>query len=359
MKTKVLIPGLGVAKSLGWDCPCNLSYDELLVNPSTFLWLDKLCTPVDLSKSFFHAYDKNPYLDYTVRVIFDTLGEEGVVETITNKDLLSLGQKLKSISEFVDGEIQNLLIASPDEVRMGTDNLLEIKGESFCNPFITAGYASQLLANRIGATCLIDRPFNRYLHYKQDILSNAISLEQRQPNKVSIYNEIFSVVVANDISFPKLLFSGPNKCLSCGKFTSCEQSFKEDVKKTMRQLIECRNSDSFHLLRKEMDAIVKKFGGVQEVSAQDVADELHKKALRIFKKQKKEFPRIKRWTNLAMIMALPSSFVAKGLGWDAVASTTVAVFASSKIVDAYIQYESNKDSWINFLNKRTSQFGLC
>ena len=42
---KILIPGLGVGKSMGLCDTCNMAFGELFVNPSLLLWADRICIP--------------------------------------------------------------------------------------------------------------------------------------------------------------------------------------------------------------------------------------------------------------------------------------------------------------------------
>ena len=355
MKKKVLIPGLGIAKALGFGCTCNLSFDDLLINPSTALWADKICVPPDFTRKLSPNEAPDAYGNYAISSLLDTLGTADALEIIDVKTLSSEGKKLACLNDIVERELDDLMVAAPDNVKENTDEyLVDINGTSFCLPYIVAGYASQILAHRIGASCLLDRHFDIYLKSKNLYLSNLLSSTVN--NESRIYTEVFSMDVANDLAFPKILFSG-NRCGKCRHFHRCDDNFKVDVKKAMLRLRELRDSDSFNLLREEIDKIVESCGNATDVGM--IIGELHERALKLHKKQKKDFPRIKRWTNLAMIVAIPSFFITNKLGLPVVASLSGAVLAGAKIIDEYIKHEENKGSWINFLNKRTTPKDAC
>lgn len=352
---KILIPGLGIATSMGIGCACNMMYGELLVNPSTLLWLDKLCLPSDFSvpSEFYGAH-----VEYAIKSIFEAFGNEGNLEQIDKETMLSVGKRLECLKEIVQDELDGLLLAAPDEVRK-KNNEYEINGNFVCNPYVVAGYASQLLAHEIGASCLADKNFVQYLRFKNQLLPNWA--KNNGTTLVQIYNEVFSLVVANDIGLPKILFTNEKLCTKCKNQNRCEADFKYEVREAVARLIELRSSDSFCLLRNEIDKIIANYKNLELHSAQDVVAELRARALKIYKKQKLEFPKIKRWTNLAMIVAVPSSYlISKALGLPEDASSSgAAIAAGAQVIKEYIKHEESKGSWINFLNKRTTPYDAC
>lgn len=350
---KILIPRLGVAHSMGMGCTCNMLYGELLANPSTLLWIDKLCLPSGFSVSG-ELY--GPHVEYAIKSIFDALGTEGNLETISTETLLSTGKRLACLEEIVQDELDDLLVAAPDVVTKNREGY-EITGHFFCNPYVVSAYASQILAHEIGASCLVDKRFVQYLRFKNSLLSNWN--KGKDSVLFNTYNEVFSLVVANDIALPKIIFTDKKWCTKCGKREICEGGFKAEVKNAVRRLVELRSSDSFYLLRNEIDAIVENCNKIEMPLAQDIVAELRARALKVYKKQKSEFPRIKRWTNLAMIVSLPSAFIAHVLGVDGMSMASAAVVAAAGVIDNYIKHESSKGSWINFLNKRTTPITEC
>lgn len=355
MKKKVLIPGLGIAKALGFGCTCNLSFDELLINPSTALWADKICVPPKFTKMLSPNEGPNAYENYAISSLLDTLWNADALEIIDAKTLASEGKRLSCLNDIVAHELDDLLVAAPDHVTEKPDgHFVDINGVPFCFPYIVAGYASQILAHSIGASCLLDRRFDIYLKSKNLYLSNLLSSTVNRENR--IYTEILSVDVANDLAFPQILFAR-KQCVRCKHSHRCDGNFKADVKKAMLRLRELRNSDSFNLFREEIDKMVESCGTATDVEM--IIDELHERALKLHKKQKKDFPRIKRWTNLAMIVAIPSFFITNKLGLPFAASLSGAVIAGAKIIDEYIKHEENKGSWINFLNKHTTPRDVC
>lgn len=346
---RILIPGLGIANAMGLDCACNLSYGELIVNPSTILWVDRICLP----KKFLEPKSlEDSYEDYVVKSIFEALNDCDLLETIAGQELKTSGRMLPGLAKIVDAEFEDMMVASPNRARKGSGLFLDLDDSQYCSPYIVAGYASQILARRIGAKCLVDRGFARYLRTKRDILATVIPGGGEKT--ISLYNEIFSVVVANDATFPNILFTKRDLCAKCARHNKCEGNFKTDVKNVIRRLLDLRDSDSFCLLRNEIDSIVRLCSDAKDISASYVIDELREKARKIYKFQKKEFPKIERWTNLAMMIALPSAYLANSC--DALGSLAVsgAVIAGAKLIDKYLEYKSNIWSWTDFLNKRTS-----
>ena len=350
---KVLIPGLGVAHSMGMGCTCNMMYGELLANPSTLLWLDKLCLPVGFSVSD-DLY--GPHVGYAIMSIFDVLGSEGILETISKETLLSTGKQLECLGRIVQEELHDLSLAAPDVVKQNKEGY-EIEGDFFCKPYVVSGYASQFLAQKIGANCLVDKSFDKYLRFKNSLLSNWT--KDKFTRILNAYNEVFSLDIVNDLALPRIIFTDKEWCKKCTKLEKCEASFKGEVRDAIQRLMELRSSDSFCLLRDEIDKIVEEHKGVDMLSGQEVVSELKARALKIYKKQKREFPRIKRWTNLAMIASIPSAFIAHVLGAEGMSAASAAIVAGAGVIDNYIKHEASKGAWINFLNKRTTPIEEC
>ncbi len=355
MKKKVLIPGLGVAKALGFGCTCNLSFEDLLANPSTALWADKICVPPDFVRMLSPNEGPDAYENYAISSLLDTLGNAGALEILDAKILSDEGKRLSCLNDIVNRELDDLLVAAPNNVKeKDDDHIIDINGAPFCLPYVVAGYASQILAHRLGASCLLDRRFDIYLKSKSFYLSNL--LPNKSHNESKVYNEIFSLVVANDLSFPQILFS-KNRCKSCKHINRCDNNFKSDVKTAMLRLRELRDSDSFNLIREEIDKIIERCSTATNVEM--IIDELRERALKLYKMQKKDFPRIRRWTNIAMIAACPSFFISNIFGLPIASGLSGAAIAGAKVIEEYIKHEESKGSWINFLNKHTTPNNVC
>ena len=149
---RILIPGLGIANAMGLDCACNLSYGELIVNPSTILWVDRICLP----KKFLEPKSlEDSYEDYVVKSIFEALNDCDLLETIAGQELKTSGRMLPGLAKIVDAEFEDMMVASPNRARKGSGLFLDLDDSQYCSPYIVAGYASQILARRIGAKCLV------------------------------------------------------------------------------------------------------------------------------------------------------------------------------------------------------------
>lgn len=110
MNRKILIPGLGIAKSMGFGCVCNLSYEELLINPSTLLWVDKLCIPRDFPKIEKNRKERFP--EYAIKAMIDLMGEHNLVEVVDDKEFINTGKSMKGLGGFVERELHCILFCT-------------------------------------------------------------------------------------------------------------------------------------------------------------------------------------------------------------------------------------------------------
>ena len=72
-----------------------------------------------------------------------------------------------------------------------------------------------------------------------------------------------------------------------------------------------------------------------------------------------EFPRIKRWTNLAMMISAPIAYLGVQMGSAALSTVGGAGMAMAKLFDGYVDHCKSKGRWIDYLNKRTSNVKEC
>lgn len=355
MKRRILVPGLGVAKAMGFGCTCNLSYGELIVNPSTLLWADKLCVVEDFISML--GKDEGSNEEYVLKSMFDMLGEQGLVEIVDSNMLDNAGRRLKCLNEIVANEISDLNIADPKAISFDKEgHMFSVKGRQYCMPVLVAGYASQLFARDINASCLLDRNFDKYLRLRRDVLSeNQIC----NPHD-SVYDEVFSVVIPNDLSFPLLVDSRNKMCPRCAHLERCSREFKDNVNGVVQKIIQVRNQDAFCLLRQEVDnAIDDCSNGTGIFSVEDVKAKLRERALKIYKLEQREFPRLKRWTNLAMMVSSSTTYLGVQSGSAVLTAVGGAGIAAAKLLDGYIGYKANKNRWVDYLNKRTTPIMKC
>ena len=209
---KILIPGLGVGKSMGLCDSCNMAFGELFVNPSLLLWADRICIPkwcVDYRPA---GEEREGKRNFAVRMLIDTLGENELLECIEDDTFESYGKTISGIGDFVAAEMLELSVA--ENVRFSEkDRFLKLGEEDFCVPYLTSNYASVLFAHKIGAHCLFDHKFRSYINFRNRNFAAMISGAEN----VQVRNEIFTAALPNDFKMPDYLFTAPETCAKCTK----------------------------------------------------------------------------------------------------------------------------------------------
>jgi len=344
---KILIPGLGVGKSMGLCDACNMAFGELFVNPSLLLWVDRICIPKWCIDYHPDSGERESKGDFAVRMLIDTLGENKLLECIDDETFKSYGKTISGIGDFVAAEMRELSVA--ENVRFSEkDRFLKLGGEDFCAPYLTSNYASALFAHKIGARCLFDHKFRSYINLRNRNFSAVISGQEI----VQVRNEIFTAALPNDFKMPNYIFTDPKICSKCTKEGRCGQELATKLRECFDTVLDVRNYDEFHLLRGVVDEVLvrgDKCGW--NFTSKEILSELQAKAKEIQKKEKSRFPKVERWANFVMAFSLPVSFAALQMGEPITATLAGGAVAAAKTADWILKFSKSRNRWVDFFNK--------
>ena len=344
---KILIPGLGVGKSMGLCDTCNMAFGELFANPSLLLWADRICIPkwcVDYRPDEEARESKG---NFAVRMLIDMLGENELLECIEDEAFESYGKTISGIGDFVAAEMRELSVA--ENVRFSEkDIFLKLGGEDFCGPYLTSNYASALFAHKIGARCLFDHKFRSYINLRNRNFVAGIS----EADNVQVRNEIFTAALPNDFKMPAYLFTDPEICAKCTKEKQCSRELATKLRECFDVVLDVRNYDEFHLLRGIIDEVLARGNKCGwEFTSKEILLELQAKAKEIQKREKSRFPKVERWANFVMAFSLPVSFAALQMGEPITASLAGGAVMAAKTADWILKFSKSRNRWVDFFNK--------
>lgn len=340
---KLLIPGLGIGKSMGICDSCNMSFGELFLNPSVLLWADKICIPdwcVDMK------HDKGEQkADYAVRTMLDILGENQMLECIEDDKFKAYGKTIGGIERFVTEEMEALALAVNKKIK---DDIFLILGkDEYCLPYLQSSYASVLFAHSLGARCLFDARFRKYINYRSKYLVAGGRNEDLKTEK-----EIFSAVLPNDFSMPEYLFEDPKHCAKCRNELTCSKELGARLKKCLNQILGMRDDDVFQSLRDVVDKVIRESEGSKcRKDSADILDDLRARALEIQKRERGLFPKVERWSNFALAFSLPTACAAAGFGEPVTMAIAGAISAAAKTTESIMKFSRSRNRWVDFFNK--------
>ena len=90
----------------------------------------------------------------------------------------------------------------------------------------------------------------------------------------------------------------------------------------------------------------------QDIDPLEVKKEFQKKQEHINQLIKRVFPKIKRWTKLTTVLAVPLAIASIATGSTSMAIASASVGGATYATEALISYYEQKNSWVGFINDR-------
>lgn len=347
---KVLITGLGIGKMMGLCDPCNLDFSWLFNNISTLLWTDKVCLPKDMFDDVIKE-QRNKF-DVAISIMLQTLKDYNLIELIDNVEFELQPAALNNMYIKVAKDLNEMMEMFPDRIQiheLEENNHLNIHidNQEYCFPYISSIYASLFMAEAIGAQCILDDHMYTFLKYKSELNHKKISSR----SSLGLYSDIFSFILPDDTVPPEYLRTREEACRTCVNEEKCSTTYEKATKEYIYKVLSYRNYDELYQLREEIENIVEQFiSGGEDITSDDVKEELQRRQQRINHLIHRRFEQIKRWAKVASICSVPLSIVnvANGNIPAAIASASIAGLSevSKKIMDIY----ESKKKWVGFLH---------
>lgn len=353
---KLLVTGLAIGKEAGECQVCNYDMEWLKNYPSIFLWADQIL----VTKYLWGVIQEESLLQKTYgrcsKLVFEMAKNEGLIEIVESPTLIydTLRESIKSQIETDLVKLQRLF---PDKINfknISTDAAKEIRetvidGIGYCPPRLWTIYASLALSKAWKAECLFNQDVLHYLRYK---FSTELFPNEQESNRLKSFSTIFEAYFPNAPFLPHYAFANKEKCDTCKHEKRCKDSYLIDLEKKFYGLLKLRNYDELQEIKATIDLIIKKCSKANNVDPNEVAIAFREKQMKLQKKIKKVFPKVKRWANITTIVSIPLITVGVAAHAPLISLAGVSAAGLAKLGTEYVQYLESKNSWVGFLQKQ-------
>lgn len=116
--------------------------------------------------------------------------------------------------------------------------------------------------------------------------------------------------------------------------------------------LEIREYDEIQQIKKLISEIIYRIESQKVfIKHDDIINEFKNEEKRITKLIYNTFPKVNRWTNIALIVSVPFTVLGFSTGLPMVSSVGLSIAGLSKIASVYIKYLESKYKWIGFKSK--------
>lgn len=348
MNNSVMITGLG--NGILGDCaPCNYNANQLILNPSMFLWLDKISIPQKIWNSINVGVGVDERIDKIVKIILEAYERAGLIDIINTDDIFT-EQAIKFLEYSVEKDIELLKSINPKYAECEEKEfVIQYKGFEYCFPRLLAIYADLFLSKSINANCLFD-------DYELNFCELKFGLTQLNPlntaNMLNGVDKIISNIIPSIHPIPMFLSEkvSTTQCNSCKNQLTCEDKYFSMLEKSMKQYAEWREYDEFYLLRENIERIIKEVSSHSDIILPtEIFDEFKSEKHKINKMIHTRLPQVKKFSNLITILSVPAAISSAAI--SAPLPITLGLITLSSlpaITSTMINYFEEKYKWVNF-----------
>lgn len=335
---------------------CNYDFTWLFENPSILIWSDKiLITPLMEKTIESERYPTNSsVLAKIIRKTFEMAHDYDLIEVKDTSSILK-DEAINEIYEETERDIAILAKLFPNHVRLGDQKRvpgqLFIEGTEYCLPRIGSIHASLILAREWDARCLFSTDVLQYCKFKFGV---SLIDESRIGYPPDAFTTIFDSFLPEHNLFPKYIWHHLNKnhCKRCEKEEKCSHEYMREFENNLSKYLELRDYDEISQMKELISDIILRLKlDKGQVDHDSVVREFREEERKITKRIRSTFPKISRWSNIALVASVPIAVVGIATGLPSITATAASVAGLSKITDGYVKHLKNKYKWIGFINR--------
>jgi hypothetical protein len=362
MEIKVLVTGLwmgGEAESEEHCVACNYDYSWLFNSPSTLIWADKIVITPNIAETIekeTYPFDNKP-IAKTIKKAFDIAQENFSLIEVRDSRRILTEKLLDKIDQEAELDRNILAKLYHTHVKMGDEKKVPgqifIDGEEYCLPSISSIYASLVLAREWDARCLFSDHVLNYCKYKFGLAQITDPHLGHPPNA---FNTIFDSFLPEYKVFPDYLFSHsePDLCKKCASEEKCSREYMTDFEHRFSKYLEMREYDEIDQIKTLITDITLRLQSAGEKIDHDtIVEEFREEERKATRRIRSTFPKIMRWSNLALIASIPIAVVGIATGLPVVTVSGASVAGSAQITKESVKYLKNRYSWIGFVSRKT------
>lgn len=360
MENQVLVTGLWMGSEDLQDeycLACNYEYSWLFDNPSTLIWSDKIIITPYIQNTI--EEERYPETDSAcskiIKKTFEVMEQYDLVD-IKKPGRILTKNKLDQIFEEATRDRMLLEKLYPQQIRVEKDSKVPgeifVNGQHYCRPHIGSIYASLILAKEWDARCLFsDNVFN-YCKYKFGL---SLLNESNIGYEPSPFKTIMNSFLPEIDLFPAYVFNSenPKMCETCSEKSMCNNTYLGEYENNLIKYLELRDYDEIIQIKNLISDIIYRLESQKDdIGHQDIINEFNKEERIITKRIRQTFPKINRWSNIALLISLPITFVGASTGLPMVTTFGLGIAGASKIMTESVKYLENKYKWVGFRSKK-------
>lgn len=345
---KVLITGLGVGKEFGACDVNNMNYEELLTNPQTLLWADRIYVPDT-------DYFPNTIIGKQARLVYSILESEKIISKYSAKDL----DFDNCYDSFLDQAVSELdflekhnthIVSAGDREHVPFETI--INGNRYCAPRIASINASILVAEELNAVCLFNKTEEEYLKYKYEITAKSKAADAFNIT----YKDLFECSLPNESIFHHYGFH--KGCNDCKNSKRCDDTYLIDVEKNLYKVLNLRNRDEMKELAKVIDTIIQQADNYLEMDESEyIVKELRKKQYEINRVIQLDFPKVKRFAKMVANVSIPISICGPLTGSMQLSTIGGVAFGTAQLINNTLERYESKKGWVKIIDRNNN--GKC
>ncbi len=345
---KVIVTGLGLGNDFGVCSTCNLNFSWVIEKPSVLIWADKIV--ITQNAWDYQTKTAKDKFNKAINIVLEIMETNGLIEIVKPSKLFTPEVK-DNIYQDAKRDIENLLTQFESTCKKGDKKVPDeiiIEKNPYCGPYIASIYASLKLSEKIDANCLFNQRDYNFLKYKYGLQTNS----KINYNAVQAMNEIFTLYFPNELVLHNYAFTSDKKCKKCERIQDCSKKYLIDIEKNTNEILKWKNYDEISRAKEELNKVIKNKKHLNQKNyIENIKKEYIEKQNKINKNIKKIFPSVKRWTNLATIVAAPLTVYSVISKNPTTLVASASIIGISKLLEESMKYYENNNSWVGFINK--------
>jgi hypothetical protein len=361
-KIDLLLTGAALGGVEGQTGKCSLGCFDIsgLVNhPSSLIWSDTIILTDKLQEDIenFTKSETQKYYSTAICRIFEIAKEYNIVK-IKNPDSILIPDLMEKINKELELDYEILPKIYPRTIKAGKDvnsseNIIFVENEEYCKLNVQQIYASLILAKKWNSELLFSDRIYNYCKYKF-----GLSLFTGKHEKIKAFDNIFNIIIPdkpimpffamNDVIGNKVKYS----CKTCDYVPSCKSQYLKILEDNVHSILDLREKDEIQQIKGVIQDIT---GQLEQAETQfdyrDIIREFRTKE-RIYNRDlKSAFPKVKRFTNIAIYASIPAILLGQATGLPLVSYAAVASAGITTATKELIDYSKSKYKWVGFLQK--------
>lgn len=338
---------------------CNYDFSWLFTRPSTLIWADKIILTQAIKKTIEEERQPhgNKALAQSIKKTIEVATEYDLIETRDSSEIVN-EQLMAKIDQEVTFDRDLLGKLYPNQVRLGDEakvpGQMFIEGKEYCYPRIMSIYTSLILAKAWNAQCLFSDEVLDFCKYK---FGTSIVTDHYAGQSPKAFDTIFSSFLPEGSIFPdySLFNKTEDLCPKCSNEKKCSEEFLTKLEDNLTNYLEMRECDEVTQIRSVLSDIIYTLeSGEGKADHDSIVREFRNEEKKLTKRIRKTFPKVNRWSNIALIASVPATAIGLATGLPMVSVIGASIAGLSTTAKASIEYLESKYKWIGFITKKVT-----